>query len=164
MDDEKYHYRECGLDDVYLVNGFTRFKSARGTSVAIKNIDMLHQAIGTHLCNQARELSGKEIKFLRRELMLSQAALAHLVGVKEQTVHRWEADKNSMPRATEALLRRLYMEQVENDDDSLRDLLKRIADLEDQIHHRHELIFKLKATRRRKSSVGQQSAQWALAA
>ena len=164
MDGERYHYRECGLEDVYLVNGFTRFKSARGTSVAIKNIDMLHQAIGTHLCNQTGELSGREIKFLRRELMLSQAALAHLVGVKEQTVHRWEADKNSMPRATEALLRRLYMEQVESDNDSLRDLLKRIADLEDAIHHRQELIFKLKTTRRRKTSAGQQAAQWALAA
>ena len=164
MDDEKYHYRECGLEDVYLVNGFTRFKSARGTSIAIENIDMLHKAIGTYLCDRARELSGKEIKFLRRELMLSQERLAHLVGVKEQTVHRWEADKNRMPRSAEALLRRLYLEQVESDNDSLRDLLKRIADLEDEIHHRREMIFKLKAARRRKSSVGEQPAQWALAA
>ena len=164
MDDEKYHYRECGLDDVYLVNGFTRFKTARGTSIAIENIDMLHKAIGTYLCDQARELSGKEIKFLRRELMLSQERLAHLVGVKEQTVHRWEAEKNRMPRSTEALLRRLYLEQVKSDSDSLRDLLKRIADLEDEIHHRQEMIFKLKAAGRRKSSAGQQPAQWALAA
>ena len=164
MDGDRYHYRECGLDDVYLANGFKRFKSARGTSIAIENIDQLHAAIGTHLCDQPRELSGNEVRFLRRELMLSQAALAHLVGVKEQTVHRWEADKNSMPRSTEALLRRLYMEQVKNDNDSLRDLLKRIADLEDEIHHRQEMTFKLKPVRRRKSSAGQRPAQWALAA
>ncbi len=165
MDGKKYHYRECGLDDVYLVNGFKRFKSARGTSVAIENVDMLHQAIGTHLCGQARELSGKDVKFLRREMMLSQATLAHLVGVKEQTVHRWETDKNSMSRSTDALLRRLYMEQVNTDSsDSLRDLLKRIADLEDEIHHRQEMIFKLKAARREKSSARQRPAQWALAA
>ena len=71
MNDERYHYLECGLDDVYLMNGFERFETARGISIAIKEIDKLHQAIGEHLCRHKKELSGKEIRFLRREMLMS---------------------------------------------------------------------------------------------
>ena len=166
MTDERYHYVECGLDDVYLANGFKRFESARGTSVAIQDVDTLHQAIGEYLCDRKKDLSGKEIRFLRRELLMSQAALAHMLGVKEQTVHRWEAGKTGIPKAAESILRVLYMEQVEATGDSLRDVLKRLADLEDEIHHRQQLIFARKKMKRAKRSPqrGTAPAQWALAA
>ena len=67
---EGYHYVECGLDDVYLENGFERIESARGTSIAIRDIDALHRVIGDHLCRRRKELSGKEIRFLRREMLM----------------------------------------------------------------------------------------------
>ena len=91
---EKYHYLECGLDDVYLANGFVRFESKRGgTSIAIRDIDTLHQAIGEHLCQKKKDLSAKEFRFLRREMLMSQSILARLLDVGEQTVHRWETGK-----------------------------------------------------------------------
>ena len=144
MKDERYHYLECGLDDVYLVNGFERFETARGASIAIKEIDALHEAIGERLCRDTKELGGKEFRFLRREMLMSQAVLANLFDVKEQTVHRWETGKSPVPKTAESLMRLMYMNKVLN----VRNQLKRISDLEDEIEHRQDLIFRLKRSRR----------------
>ena len=143
MYDERYHYLECGLGDVYLVNGFERTESARGTNIAIRDIDTLHRAIGEHLCRDRKDLNGKEIRFLRREMLMSQTTLAHLFDVSEQTVHRWETGKASMSRAAEALLRFLYTDKVEGFEGRIRDRLNRIADLEDEIDHTREMVFVL---------------------
>ena len=135
MHDERYHYLECGLDDVYLVNGFEWRQTARSKSIAIRDIDTLHHVIGEHLCQGRKELSGKEIRFLRREMLMSQATLAELFDVKEQTVHRWETGKSPLPRAAENLVRLMYLDNMP----SVRRRLEQIADLEDEIDH---LIFK----------------------
>ena len=164
MHDERYHYVECGLDDVYLMNGYERTQSARGTSVAIRDIDTLHRAIGEYLCRQKKDLSGKEIRFLRREMLMSQATLAHLLEVGEQTVHRWETEKNNMPKAAEALIRLLYTEQTRSGRVSIRDRLKRIADLEDEIDHTQEVIFRLTMDEKSGKSTRKSSGRWALAA
>ena len=140
MHDKKYHYLECGLDDVYLVNGFERTKSARGTSIAIRDIDALHRAIGESLCLKKKDLTGKEFRFLRREMLMSQSTLAHLLDVGEQTVHRWEAGKASIPKAAEALLRLMYRDEPNS---RVRDQLNRIADLEDVIDRKQQMIFEL---------------------
>ena len=162
-DDDRYHYLECGLDDVYLLNGFERFTSARGTSVAIRDVDELHLVIGKHLCRHKKKLTGKEIRFLRREMPLSQAMLAQMLDVTEQTIHRWEVGKTTMPRAAEAVLRHLYMEKNNDANKSLRAHLKELADVEDELHHTQEMIFKLlKETSRKRKSAGTES--WALAA
>ena len=155
MHEERYHYTECGLDDVFLVNGFEWNASPRGMTVAIKYIDALHSAIGVHLSRHMKALSGKELRFLRQEMLMSQATLAHLLDVSEQTVHRWEAEKTICPRAADALIRRLYLEHGDAADEKLRDVLRRIADREDALDREHELTFAL--------SSGPQG-EWALAA
>ena len=162
MNDERYHYLECGLDDVYLVNGFERFETARGTSIAIKEIDKLHKAIGKNLCRHKKELNGKEFRFLRREMLMPQAVLANLFGVKEQTVHRWETGKSPVPRAVESLVRLMYMDEVPN----VRKQLRRIADIEDEIDHQRDLILKLKEIRHKRNSAQRVPAQeqWELEA
>lgn len=143
-----YRYIECGLDDVYLKNGFERFESVRGTRVAIRDIDSLHQEIGVHLCRQRSELSGKEIRFLRREMLMSQALFAGLINVSEQTVHRWETEKSKMSGAAEALLRLLYAEHAHRPKGRIRRRLEQIANLEDQPDHAREMVFKLTADRK----------------
>lgn len=149
MNDKKYHYLECGLDDVYLVNGFARTKSARGTNIAIRDIDALHRVIGEALCLK-KDLTGKEFRFLRREMLMSQSTLAHLLDVGEQTVHRWETGKAGMPKAAEALLRLMYKDEPNS---RVRDQLNRIADLEDAIDRKKQMTF-----------VTDKTKQWTLAA
>ena len=164
MSTERYHYLECGLDDVFLMNGFQRFESPRGTSIAIRDIDGLHRAIGDHLCNRKKDLSGKEIRFLRREMLLSQASLARMLDVKEQTVHRWETEKTGIPGAAETLLRLLYLEKIDEAGESLRSRLKRIADLEDDMDRARKMNFRLDTDGPSRRSTGGKPDCWALAA
>ena len=72
---EKYHYAGCGLDDIYLINGFTRVATNYGDGVTVNDVDGLHKAIGRNLAINKKELSGKELRFLRKEIDLTQAEL-----------------------------------------------------------------------------------------
>ncbi len=106
---ERYHYRQCGLEDVYLVNGFERESSARyGDTVKIRNIEGLHRAIGRYLVREKKTLVGAEIRFLRHELKLSQRSLGGLLSKSSQTVARWEKGQGTIDGAADRLLRLIY--------------------------------------------------------
>lgn len=132
-----YRYTECGLDNVYLVNGFKYVEGPRGLQIVIDDIDGLHRAIGEYLITLRKNLSGKEIKFLRQEMLMSQSTLARLLGVSDRAVIRWERGRSGqVPPLAEATIRMLYRDFV-NDDDSgpgtMRKMLKKIAELENEI-------------------------------
>ncbi len=107
-----YHYTECGIDNVYLVNGYNFVDVLGGRSVVIQDMDGLHKAIGMILVIDRKQLSGQEIRYLRTELLLSQSGFGRVLDVDAQTVARWEKNKIPMPRAAEAALRVLYAEHV----------------------------------------------------
>lgn len=140
MTDTRYHYTECGLENIYLLNGFKFNKTERGIAVSIHDIDGLHKAIGLLLVTSQKTLSAKEIRFLRTELLMSQTSLGRLLGVSEQAVRRWETAKTMIPRPSEYLLRLLYREHVHNQNNEISRLLKEIADLEDKINTK-QLVF-----------------------
>jgi putative transcriptional regulator len=129
---EMYHYTESGLDNVYLVNGFELVPSPAGKSVVIQDIDGLHDAIGRILIRERKVLTGKEVRFLRHELDMSQSTLARMMDVTEQTVRRWEQEKLPIPRAADALLRSLFAEKI-GGSGKISEILKRIADIEDEM-------------------------------
>ena len=128
----KYHYTESGLDTVFLTNGFRFVNSQGGQQVIIEDIEGLHLAIGFALATQKQRLSGKEIRFLRTELLLSQASLAKILGVKDLTVIRWEKDSPPISHSNEAALRSMFLNSV-GKDEPIRVLLERLADLEDDM-------------------------------
>jgi DNA-binding transcriptional regulator YiaG len=128
-----YHYSECGLDNIYLSNGFEFIKTPRGRAVSINNIDGLHKAIGKFLITSKKELNGEDIRFLRHELLMSQKTLAHLLGVTEQSVLRWENGKTTIPKPSETLLRLLYHDHLHNRENSLSRMLKAIANMENEL-------------------------------
>ena len=97
-----YHYLECGLDNVYLVNGFPWLDS----------IDELHVSIGKLLVQKAGSLDGAEIVFLRRELGLSQVKLGDRLGVSMETIRRWERGRSRVKPVHDILLRALYLERI----------------------------------------------------
>jgi DNA-binding transcriptional regulator YiaG len=134
MTEQMYHYTESGLDNVYLADGYEFVEAPGGQEVRITDIDGLHEAIGRTLIADKKNLSGKEIRFLRHEMLLSQARLAKLLEVGEQTVHRWEKGKAEIPKPAETLIRLLYREHIKDKAaPKIRHCLERIADLEDTI-------------------------------
>jgi DNA-binding XRE family transcriptional regulator len=93
------------------------------------------------ICERKR-LSGKEFRFLRTELLLSQATLARVLDVKELTIGRWEKEQNPIPRSAETVVRMLFAESI-GQGQPLKELLERIADQEDE----QEMTLKLKETK-----------------
>lgn len=130
-----YHYTESGLDYIWLANGYDIEDGPQGRQVKIKNIEGLHAAIGTMLVETKKNLTGKEIRFLRHEMLMSQTTLAKLLEVSEQAVARWEKGKTgSVPKPAESLIRLLYREHVKPDGtSSVKVDLRRIAELENAI-------------------------------
>ena len=59
-----------------------------------------------------KKLSGREFRFLRTELLMSQATLARMLGVTELTVARWEKGHAKLPQMADATLRMLYLEHI----------------------------------------------------
>lgn len=141
MRNKPYRYTECGLDNIYLANGYKIVKTARGEAISVKDLDGLHRAIGLFLVTSKRDLSGDELRFLRHEMLISQDALAKLLGVSEQAIRRWEREKVKMPKPSESLIRLLYREHIHNRDGKIATMLRSIADLEEEMNDR-EILFK----------------------
>ena len=69
-----YRYTESGLTNVWLANGYTIRKTKYGEGVSIHDMDGLHRALARALSNKPR-LTGTEVRFLRKEMGLSQRGL-----------------------------------------------------------------------------------------
>ena len=107
-----YHYTECGLDYVYLLNGFRLEKVDGEEYSSIDDTHGLHRVIGLAVARQARPLDGSEIRFLRVEMNMTQKALGDLLGVDGQTLARWEKGEYPIPKAEDVVLRAYYLESI----------------------------------------------------
>lgn len=105
-----YEYKESGLDNV-LIHGIDQYKckACGGVMASIPRIEELHRVLGRNLCCKPQLFSGKEIKFLRKELNLKSKHFAMALGVAAETVSRWENSKKSISEAEDRLIRSLYM-------------------------------------------------------
>lgn len=128
-----HHYTECGLDTVYLEDGFTLESHPRyGDVLTVDNLLALHLEIGRHLVQLARTLNGAEFRFLRSELDLSQRALARMLGTNEQSIAKWEKERGKpvANKAAERLLRLFFASRASGGESRLAAMLGRMADLD----------------------------------
>ena len=133
-----YHYTDSGLSNVWLVNGYRTVSSPHGKAVSIENLEGLHRSIGCKLAQEKPRLTGIEFRFLRKELGLSQTALAELLGNTEQAVAKWEKGA-PLPAWADRLLRQVYLEQA-GGTQRLTDLLQRLAH-SDEHRFQSKLVF-----------------------
>ncbi len=125
-----YHYAECGLDNVYLENGFVLHDTPYGNGVSIARLEELHAAIGGWIVAQPSPLRGAELRFLRVEMELTQRGLAGILGATEQTLRLWEKHRGkAIPGPADRLLRAVYGEFVKGES-SIRRMVDRLADLD----------------------------------
>jgi putative transcriptional regulator len=105
-----YHYKSCGLDNVFLKNGFVIKQTPYGQAVAIEDVEGLHLAIASDLLRQKTPLTGAQFRFLRKEQDLTQAEMAAILGVGEQTVAAWEKLKSGqVQRLADIAMRAYYL-------------------------------------------------------
>ncbi len=103
-----FPYDGCGLTTIYLYNGYERTK---GTPL-ITDEGGLRQAIVRVLSTDTVRLGGREAKFLRLELDLTEHTLAHLVGTEPSEVSAWERGTVAIDHSCEMLLRLLALEHA----------------------------------------------------
>jgi len=134
-DKEPLHYKGCGLDDVYLLSGYEVEKTPHGEGVSVKNLDELRKAIGYYLASQKKALSGKELRFLRDEMNLTQGHLGRLIGLTSQQVARWEKEQCDISGPADLAVRKLFLEHI-GKNINLRELAESLEENESRINER----------------------------
>ncbi len=124
---KSYHYTECGLDNVYLINGFT----LNDGELFIQDIHGLHRAIAHSLLTLPRKLKGREVRFVRHYLDLSQKCLGEILGSDYQSILRWESNKNKITNSADKLLR-VYLSEFLDEKSNAKQLLDHLAHLDNQ--------------------------------
>ena len=107
-----HHYTECGLDNVFI-EGVELGKDEDGNrTFKYPPINVLHKAIAERIVNSPGLLAGKEIRFLRTEMGMTQAELATLLHRNGQSVARWEKGLVVVDPAHDLIIRQLAAERI----------------------------------------------------
>lgn len=133
-----YRYTECGLDNVWLENGYKVHQTPYGTGVSIVDADGLDRAIALCLTKKPGRLTGKEFRFLRSLLGLAQHNLADMVGVTEQSVSLWERT-GKVPKQGDAAMRLIVLEKF-NGDGSWSKMIERINTVDRLVNQ--QIVFR----------------------
>lgn len=112
---KEYRYTECGLDNV-VIEGMEPVIDDQGEMVYhVPNVNGLHKTIACGIIKHHASISGKELRFLRTEMGLTQAQLAVVLHVDAQTVGRWERSETPIDQTAEVLIRMLVNEKLSLD-------------------------------------------------
>jgi DNA-binding transcriptional regulator YiaG len=130
---EPYAYTVCGLDSIFLLNGYQVSYHDGEEFVSVIDVEGLHRAIGRHLVLHRKGLSPKEVRFLRKTMDLTQAELAAKLGNDAQSVARWEKGTCEMPGTAEKLLRATFLAENMADDGDLALLRKLLVSVMDEL-------------------------------
>ena len=142
-----YHYRESGLPNVYLVNGYREVKTAYGRGVSIQDVEGLHMAIAHALVEEKSSLTGPEVRFIRKFLELTQTQLAAMLGVEEQSVRRWEKLAR-VPKQADHGIRLVFRDLTHKDATPLSELVRQIDAAEAREPHTVRYRFRPNAKER----------------
>ncbi len=133
MKEELYQYTGCGLDYIYLTNGYDIKETPFGEGVTIRNLDGLHRAIATDLVDDRPNWTGAELRFIRKELGFTQLTLGAFVSRDAQTVALWEKDKQPVPEEASNIIRGIYKSRLEGNVE-FEKMIERINKLDRQIN------------------------------
>jgi len=126
---EPYHDLTCGLDYVYLLGGYYIWQTPHGESISFEG--GLARELGRYVARRRRNLRGQEVRYLRKEMELTQVELGRLLFLSYQQVARWEKDICTIPGPADMLLRSLYLQHIGERVD-IRTLSESIEELPDE--------------------------------
>ncbi len=106
-------YKECGLDNVTLI-GITYYKCHQCGEeyFSYGNIEDLHKIIAQVLLRKSGLLTGKEVRFLRKQLGYSGQMFAKLIGYEHETLSRLENAKQPITPAFDRVIRFSVAERI----------------------------------------------------
>lgn len=102
---EDHPYREAGLHHLTLVDvQVSRCSGCPYYRLGVKEPEALHRAIAERLIAGTKRLTGPQVRYLRKCLVLSETDLARRMGVTIETVSRWEHGTREFKGPAERLL------------------------------------------------------------
>ena len=107
--ENRYHYTQCGLDNIFLVSGYSCQEIDGTEYVSIKVVEGLWKAIGISIATEHSVISPQEIRFLRTHMELTQEELARKLGTEAQTLARWEKSQTKLQGPADLALRTLFL-------------------------------------------------------
>jgi DNA-binding transcriptional regulator YiaG len=132
---KQYHYTACGLDNVWLENGYTVKQTQLGQAVSVEDVKGLHELLALQLTQKPGLLSGKEFRFLRVQLGLSQEALGRLLDFSENAVSLWER-KDTVPVTCDHWLRLCVLAKLAGNT-KVADALERIKTVQKLVYQKY---------------------------
>lgn len=107
-EENPFHFVDSGLDNVYLV-GIRYFEEPDGRVVAeIPAIKQLMRVIAHDIVTSPADLTGKEIRFLRKRLGKKATEYCQFLGVEPETLSRIENEKQPISAQVQKLARLSY--------------------------------------------------------
>lgn len=132
MCDEPLLYRGCGLDGIYLCNGYEIEDIDGEKYTHIIDSEELHKVIALNIAAHRKTLTPAELKFIRVAMDKTQSELGKALGVSSQTVARWEKGQSELPGPADRMLRVLMMVTMLPDDE-LAQLVRDLSEVLDEI-------------------------------
>jgi len=110
---KNYKYVDSGLNNVILT-GIGIYECKCGEEIPeIKNIERINKRIANALVLKTALLSGKEFRFIRKQLGLKEKDIALLLGVDPVSISRWENSNAKIGMSNDKLMRMLYVQALE---------------------------------------------------
>lgn len=125
-------YRGCGLEGIYLCNGYEIEEIDGEKYTYVQDREALHRVIALNLVEHRKTLTPAELKFIRVAMDETQGGLAKALGVSSQTVARWEKGHAEIPGPADRMLRVLMMVRMLPDDE-LAQLVRDLSNLLDEL-------------------------------
>lgn len=141
-----YIYSESGLDNIVLANTQTYTCECGEEMPIIPHIESLNRVIAFELIKSKKHLTGKEARFIRKQLGMKAVQLAGILGVDKVTISRWENDNSSIGNANDRLIRLLYLIKMAED-------LKQMMPTETLIEIMNNITASLKKPSRKSTTI-----------
>lgn len=107
-----YRYTESGLENVFIHGIQTTIDEDGDEVVTIRNVTGLHKAIALTIISRNGLMTGRELRFLRTEMGVTQSELAKSIHKDAQSVGRWERGETPIDSNAETVIRLLAKESI----------------------------------------------------
>jgi DNA-binding transcriptional regulator YiaG len=106
-------YPHFAFPNLFLLNGYKEIESHHGVLLEYEDEDGLEQSIRCLVIRKTARLRGRDLRFLRRGLKLSQMELGTQVDRDSQTIARWEKRNDEIPSTVDLAIRVRFAAQFE---------------------------------------------------
>jgi len=135
-----FPYEGCGLDWVFLANGFSVHETPYGRAIAVQDADSLHELVLREIITSPHPIRGQELRFIRSMLDLSQEGMGKIIGVRRLQVTRMEVSRKKpiSPSADRAV--RMFFALQRHDRVLADRVLELLNEFDDQQHEQMAFV------------------------